>query len=163
MINVIKENDENDKTEIVLSNVIQQNCQDLEDEINELKKKLENLCKGKGMRFMDKSHIKSSSLSRSKLHLNKSGIALRNTDGNVNNLTKDSSFIASNVSHLGNFKLKTPKNIIFSNINTNSICNKFEDQRDIIGNNVDVLSITETKRDSLFPNANSYYLDTITL
>ena len=43
MINVIKENDENDKTEIVLSNVIQQNCQDLEDEINELKKKLENL------------------------------------------------------------------------------------------------------------------------
>ena len=67
------------------------------------------------------------------------------------------------MSHLGNFKLKTPKNIIFLNINTNSICNKFEDQRDIIGNNVDVLSITETKRDSLFPNANSYYLDTITL
>lgn len=43
VINVIKENNENDKTEIILSNVIQQDCQDLEDEINELKKKLENL------------------------------------------------------------------------------------------------------------------------
>ena len=48
----------------------------LEDEINELNKKLENLCKEKGMRLIDNSNIKSSSLNRSKLHLNKSGTAL---------------------------------------------------------------------------------------
>ena len=41
-----------------------------------LTKKLENLCKGKGMRFIDNGNIKSSSLNKSKLHLNKSGIAL---------------------------------------------------------------------------------------
>ena len=37
---------------------------------------LENLWKGKDMRFIDNSNIKSSSLNRSKLHLNKSGAAL---------------------------------------------------------------------------------------
>ena len=66
----------NDEIEIVFSSVIHQNDQDVEDEINELNKKLENLCKGKGMRFIDNSNIKSSSLKRSKLHLNKSGTAL---------------------------------------------------------------------------------------
>ena len=47
-----------------------------EDEINELNKKLENLCKGKGMRFIDNSNIKSSFLNSSKFYLNKSGTAL---------------------------------------------------------------------------------------
>ena len=167
VINAIKD-DLNDKIEIVLSSVIHWDDQDLEDEINKLNKKLENLCKGKGMRFIDNSNIKSSSLNRSKLHLNKSGTALltknfakivnsdwlyRNIDGQVNNLTKGSSFIASNVSHLGNLRSKNPKNIIFSYININSIRNKFENLCDIVGNNVDVLSITEIKLDSSFPNA----------
>ena len=76
MIKVIKENDVNDEIEIVLSSVIHRDDQDLEDEINKLNKKLENLCKGKGMRFIDNSNIKISSLNRSKLHLNKSGTAL---------------------------------------------------------------------------------------
>ena len=71
-----KENDMNNEIEIVLSSVIHRDDQDLEDEINKLNKKLENLCKGKGMRFIDNSNIKSSSLNRSKLHLNKSGTAL---------------------------------------------------------------------------------------
>ena len=65
----------NDETEIVSSSVIYQDDQDVEDEINELNKKHENLCKGKGMRFIDNSTIKSSSLNRSTLHLNKSGTA----------------------------------------------------------------------------------------
>ena len=76
VINAIKENDANDEMEIVLSSVIHRDHQDVEDEINELNKKLENLCKGKGMRFIDNSNIKSSSLNRSKIHLNKSGTAL---------------------------------------------------------------------------------------
>ena len=55
VINVIKEDDVNNEID---------------------SQKLENLCKGKGMRFIDNSNIKSSSLNRSKLHLNKSGTAL---------------------------------------------------------------------------------------
>ena len=108
----------------------------LEDDINQHNKKLENLCKGKGMHFIDNGNMKSSSLNRSKLHFNKSETALLtknfakivnsdwlywNIDGQVINLTKDSSFIASNVSHLGNLRSKNPKNIIFSYININSI------------------------------------------
>ena len=58
VINAIKENDVND--EILLS-VIHQDDQDVEDEINELNKIPENLCKGKGMRFIDNSNIKISS------------------------------------------------------------------------------------------------------
>ena len=77
----------------------------------------------------------------------------RNIDGQVNSLTKGSSFIASNVSHLGNLRSKNPKNIIFSYININSIRNKFENLCDIVGNNVDVLSIAETKINSSLPNA----------
>ena len=76
VINAIKENNVNDEIEIVLSSVIHRDYKDVEDEINELNKKPENLCKGKGMRFIDNSNIKSSSLNRSKLHLNKSGAAL---------------------------------------------------------------------------------------
>ena len=74
----------------------------------------------------------------------------------MNNLTKGISSIGSNVSHLahlGNLRSKNPKNIIFSYININSIRNKFENLCDIVGNNVDVLSIAETKLDSSFPNA----------
>ena len=71
--------DANDEIEIVLSSVIHRDDQDVEDEINELNKKLKNLCKGKGRRFIDNSNIKSSSLNSSKLHLNKRGTALLTT------------------------------------------------------------------------------------
>ena len=74
--NAVKKNDVNNEIEIVLSIVIRQDDQDLEDEINKLNIKLENLCKAKGMRFIDNSNIKVSSLNRRKLHLNKSGTAL---------------------------------------------------------------------------------------
>ena len=76
LINVIKENDVNEQIEIILSSAIHWDNHDVEDEINELNKILEHLCKGKGMRFIDNSNIKSSPLNRSKLHLNKSGTAL---------------------------------------------------------------------------------------
>ena len=36
---------------------------------------------------------------------------------------------------------------------TNSIQNKFENVCEIVGNNVDLFSISETKFESLFPNA----------
>ena len=74
VINAVKENDVNNEIQIVLPSVIHRDDQDLENEINKLNEKLETLCKG--MRFIDNSNIKSSSLNRSKLHLNKSGTAL---------------------------------------------------------------------------------------
>ena len=48
----------NGETEIALSNVIHRDYQDLEDEVNELNKNLENLSKGKGVRFIDNSNKK---------------------------------------------------------------------------------------------------------
>ena len=74
--NAIKENNLNNEIEIILSSVIHRDDQDLVDEINKLNIKLENLCKGKGIPFIDNSNIKSSSLNRIKLHLNNSGTAL---------------------------------------------------------------------------------------
>ena len=76
VINAIKELDVNNQIEIVLSSVIHRDDEDLENEINKLNKKLANLYKGKGMRFIDNSNIKSSSLNRSKLQLNESGTPL---------------------------------------------------------------------------------------
>ena len=50
--------------------------QDFEEDIKEINRKLENLCKGKGIKFINNSNIDGSCLNRSKLHLNKSGTAL---------------------------------------------------------------------------------------
>ena len=47
LINVIKQNDMTDKTEIVLSSVIFRDDQDLEDEINDRNKKMRIYVKGK--------------------------------------------------------------------------------------------------------------------
>ena len=54
------------------------------------------------------------------------------------------------MSHLGNLR---SKNLIFSYININSIRNNFDNLCDIVGNNVDVLSIAETQLDSSCLNA----------
>ena len=72
---------------------------------------------------------------------------------NVFHLASNVSHLASNVSHLGNLRSKNPKKFIFSLININSILNTFQNLCDIVGNNVDVLSVSETKLDSSFPNA----------
>ena len=66
----------NDEIEIILPTVIHRDDQNVDDEINEFNKILENLCKGKGMRFIDNSNIRSSALNRNKFHLNKCGTVL---------------------------------------------------------------------------------------
>ena len=65
----------NEKPEIILSSDVSLHDQDVEDEIDEINKNLGNLCKRKGMLFIGNRNIKSCYLNRSKLHLNKSGIA----------------------------------------------------------------------------------------
>ena len=51
------------------------------------------------------------------------------------------------------FRLKYPRNVIISYININSIRNKFSGFSEMIGENVDILVIAETKIDSSFPTS----------
>ena len=76
VISSIKEYDTDDNIKIALSSIIHRSDHDFEDKINETNRKLENLCKGKGMIFINNSNIDSTCLNRSKLHLNKSGTSL---------------------------------------------------------------------------------------
>ena len=133
------------------------------EEIKEINRKLENLCKGKGIKFINNSNIDGSCLNRSKLHLNKSGTALlvkkfsqalkpnwlcSFNDGVTDKTTNFASASnTSNVSLLRNLRMKNPKDKIFSYININSIPNNFENHCDLISKNVDILSVTETKLD----------------
>ena len=73
VISSIKEYDTDDNIKIALSSIIHRSDHDFEDKINETNRKIENLCKGKGMIFINNSNIDSTWLNRSKLHLNKSG------------------------------------------------------------------------------------------
>ena len=50
-------------------------------------------------------------------------------------------------------RLKYPRNVIISYININSIRNKFSGFSEMIGENVDILVIAETKIDSSFPTS----------
>ena len=148
VITTIKETDVNNEIQIAFSSVIHRNDQDFEEEIKEINRKLENLCKGKGIKFINNTNIDGSCLNRSKLHLNKSGTALlvKNfsqalkpnwlcsfndsvTDKTTNFASANNT---SNVSLLGNLRMKNPKNIIFSYININSIRNKFDNLCDLI-------------------------------
>ena len=54
---------------------------------------------------------------------------------------------------LKGLRLSNPKNVILSYLNVNSIRNKFENLREIIKQNVDVLAVAETKIDASFPSA----------
>ena len=73
-------------------------------------------------------------------------------------ILQDSSFIASNVSHLGNLRSKNPKNIIFSYININSIRNNFENFCDMVRHNVDVPQLQKQNVTLRFRMHSSYYL-----
>ena len=76
VITTIKEIDVNNEVQIAFSGVIHRDDQDFEEEIKEINRKLENLCKGKGIKFINNNNnIDGSCLNRSQLHLNKSGTA----------------------------------------------------------------------------------------
>ena len=57
-----------------------------------------------------------------------------------------------NFNDLHEIRLKNPNRLIFTYININSLRNKFEMLQEVIGNNVDVLLISETKLDPSFPS-----------
>ena len=72
VITTIKEIDVNNEVQIAFSGFIHGDDQDFEEEIREINRKLENLCKGKGVRFIN-NNMDGSCLNRNKLYLNKSG------------------------------------------------------------------------------------------
>ena len=59
----------------------------------------------------------------------------------------------SNLKCLRNVRCKYPKNVIISYVNINSIRNKLDNLNLIVGELVDILSISETKLDHSFPRA----------
>ena len=90
------------EVEIDFTGAIQRDDQDFEEEIKEINRKLENLCKGKGIVFIN--NIDGSCFSRSKLHLNKSGAAqLTVADKTFNFPTVNNT---SNVSLLEDLRIK---------------------------------------------------------
>ena len=71
VVSSINEYSTDNNMKIALSSII--HGSDHEDEINETTRKLENLCKDRGMIYINNSTIDSTFLIRSKLDLNKSG------------------------------------------------------------------------------------------
>ena len=76
VISTIKKNDTDDNIEIASSSIIHHFDHDFVDKVSETNKKLENLCKGEGMIFINNNNIDNNCLNRSKLNLNKSGTSL---------------------------------------------------------------------------------------
>ena len=74
-IATIKETDVQNELQIPFSGFIYRYDQDLKEEIKGINRNLENLWKGKGIKFINNNDIDVSCLNRSKLHLNKSGTA----------------------------------------------------------------------------------------
>ena len=128
---------------------------------------MENLWKGKGIKFVNNNNIDVSCLNRSKLHLNKSGTAqlvkkasqtikpnwLFNFNDSAADKTTNfaSTSNNSNVSLLENWRIKNAKNI-FSYINIISTQNKCVNLCDLIFKNVGILSVA-ILLDPLFPNS----------
>ena len=76
VISTIKEIDVNNEIQIAFSSVIHRDDQDFKEEMKEIDRKLKNLCKGQGIKFINNNNIDGSCLNRNKLHLNKSKTAL---------------------------------------------------------------------------------------
>ena len=98
------------------------------------------------MDFIDNSNIDRSCLNRGKLHLNRKGTAAL-----AKNFIRFVRSFRSDISEIKKFRLKNPKNIIFSNLNINSVRNKFQNMSSLISENGDILIVAETKLDSFFP------------
>ena len=69
----IKEIAVNNEVQIAFTGVIHRDDQEFEEEIIEINRKLKNLCKEKGAKFINNNNIDGSCINRSKIHLNKRG------------------------------------------------------------------------------------------
>ena len=67
--------------------------------------------------------------------------------------TLDYEPISDTFEKLKNTRLKNPNRLIIAQLNINSLLNKFDSLVPMLHNNLDILSISETKIDSSFPTA----------
>ena len=166
LVQYIREN-EKDNIQIRFSSTCYTADWDLEKEMNDPNGRLNNYCSGNGFIFVDNSTINESCLNKSKLYLNKKGTSI--LANNIKSSLKDVCWLLQSYTNksdttkthfsdhssidcvLRELKNKNLSNIIFSYLNINSIRNKFENLREIIDGNVDVLCVAETKNDSSFP------------
>ena len=72
---------------------------------------------------------------------------------NANEFIPLSSFDVMSKDHIKQIKCNHPKNIVLGHLNINSIRNKFECLKYIVGKNIDILLISETKLDESFPES----------
>ena len=59
---------------------------------------------------------------------------------------------------LKNIKLKNANKIVFGHLNVNSLRNKFQCLKDVIGQNIDIFLVSETKLNDSFPDA-QFFID----
>ena len=88
VITTIKETDVNNEIQTAFLGVIHRDDQDFEEEIKEINRKMENLCKGKGIKFINNNNIEGSCLNRSKLQLNKLQLNKSGTAQLVKNISQ---------------------------------------------------------------------------
>ena len=67
------------------------------------------------------------------------------------NISMSNSVAENAIDKLKEIRIKNVNNVIIGSLNINSLAPKFEQLRKIIGNNLDILTIQETKLDSCFP------------
>ena len=68
-------------------------------------------------------------------------------------IQKSPANLINNSSNLHQVRINNPSRIIFSQININSIRNKFEQLIYIVNNEIDILMVSETKLDDTFPTS----------
>ena len=67
------------------------------------------------------------------------------------NISMSDSVAENAIDKLKEIRIKNVNNVNIGSLNINSLAPKFEQLREIIGNNLDILTIQETKLDSSFP------------
>ena len=73
------------------------------------------------------------------------------SDDEIYDNSNESTITISNRCHLENLRLKNSKNIIFGDININSVRNEFEHLCELVASNADIILIIETELGSSFP------------
>ena len=136
--------------------------------------RLKNFCIQKGISFIDNSGIKEFHLGKRKLYLKKKENCLCKKfiasykQGRliffpydlvtVNDCLSDTLEKAKSGTHssLQTIRKDNLNKLIFAHLNINSIRNKFDSLADIIKDNIDILMISETKKDDSFPGGQSF-------
>ena len=136
--------------------------------IEDLHKKLVSVCKEMQVHFIDNGNICGFNLFKDGLHLLDSGKRLlaNNFIFKPVSLTESLYTYNDDINEVGNHdvpcdtpltlknpKLKNKNRLILGHLNINSLAGKLDQLQLLIGKNIDILVITDTKIDSSFPKA----------